>query len=160
MDSTDIGQATSWCSHLCGGWLSALHQQDHIYCLAQRWEAWSAEDAHLADKLQCIQVVVLAVEAQLDLAVGALPQRLNHHILVHEGAALQYDGAPSGSPSLCGMIKPQYPQFHKSPVYSIDSIAPRSRGYYMMWLMASVLHQLIRFQVQWTSNCLCSRTEG
>ena len=32
--------------------------------------------------------MVLAVEAELHLAIGALTKRLHHHILVHKGATL------------------------------------------------------------------------
>ncbi len=45
--------------------------------------------AYLADELERIQVVILAVQAQLDLAIGALTQGLHHHILVHKGAPLR-----------------------------------------------------------------------
>ncbi len=52
-------------------------------------------DAHLGDQLQGIEAVVLAVEAQLHLAVRALTQRLDHHILVHKRAALQHNSKPA-----------------------------------------------------------------
>ena len=56
--------------------------------------------AYLADKLESIQVVVFAIEAQLDLAIRTLPQRLDHHVLIHKGAPLQ---AHDRCCTLCGL---------------------------------------------------------
>lgn len=48
----------------------------------------------LADELESVEVVVLAIKAQLDFSIRALPQRLYHHVLVHKRTALHRSKQP------------------------------------------------------------------
>ncbi len=52
-------------------------------------QAAVAHHGRSVDHLHCIQLLVLAVHAQLDLAEGARPQALHDDVLVDEGDPLQ-----------------------------------------------------------------------